>query len=69
MAVAHALTFPGAVHQDRPVRGQQTTAWLYFLWHGGFPLLVIGYALLRSRETQPGRRAAARCVGSWPASG
>src|SRR5581483_5298181 len=25
----------------------QTTAWLYMFWHGGFPLLVIGYALLK----------------------
>ena len=25
--------------------GAQTTAWLYMLWHGGFPLAVIGYAL------------------------
>src|SRR5262249_32711511 len=27
--------------------GPQTTAWLYFLWHGAFPLFVIAYALLK----------------------
>jgi diguanylate cyclase (GGDEF)-like protein len=26
--------------------GAQTTAWLYFLWHGAFPVFVIAYALL-----------------------
>ncbi len=25
--------------------GPQSTAWLYMFWHGGFPLLVIAYAL------------------------
>ena len=53
MAVAHALTFPGLFSKTGLFAGQQTTAWLYFLWHGGFPLLVIGYALLRGRETDP----------------
>jgi hypothetical protein len=28
----------------------QTTAWLYVFWHGGFPLFVMGYALLRRHE-------------------
>jgi diguanylate cyclase (GGDEF)-like protein len=30
--------------------GPQTTAWLYFFWHGVFPLLVIAYALLNERR-------------------
>ncbi len=60
MAVAHALTFPGLFTRTGLFAGQQTTAWLYFLWHAGFPLLVIGYALLRSRETQPAARGGAR---------
>ncbi|MGA7983548.1 MAG: MASE4 domain-containing protein [Burkholderiales bacterium] len=64
MAVAHALTFPGLFTRTGLFAGQQTTAWLYFLWHGGFPLLVIGYALLRSRETQaqPPRGGALRGI-------
>ncbi|WP_235965193.1 response regulator [Caenimonas soli] len=48
MAVAHALSFPGLFAAGGLFgAGRQTTAWLYFLWHGGFPLFVIGYALLK----------------------
>jgi len=35
--------------------GPQTTAWLYFFWHGGFPLFVAAYALLKDRPHQAGR--------------
>ena len=47
MAVAHGLTFPGLFTPTGLFAGQQTPAWLYFLWHGGFPPLGIRYALLR----------------------
>lgn len=48
MAVFHALSFPGLFSQTGLLgAGPQTTAWIYFLWHGGFPLLIIVYALLR----------------------
>ena len=48
MAVVHALTFPGLFAPTGLLgAGPQTTAWLYMFWHGGFPLLVIGYALLK----------------------
>ena len=48
MALAHALSFPGLFSpQGLLGAGGQTTAWLYFLWHGGFPLFVLAYALLR----------------------
>ena len=47
MAVAHLLSFPGLFSPGLLGSGPQTTAWLYFLWHGGFPLFVIGYALSR----------------------
>jgi signal transduction histidine kinase len=54
MAVAHALSFPGLFAQTGLLgAGGQTTAWLYFLWHGGFPLLVIAYALLAGRKIGP----------------
>jgi PAS domain S-box-containing protein len=47
MAIAHALSFPGLfAPQGLLGSGPQTTAWLYFLWHGGFPLFVIAYAML-----------------------
>ncbi len=54
MAVAHGLTFPGLFAPTGLLgAGPQTTAWLYMFWHGGFPVLVIAYALLKDegRET------------------
>ena len=54
MAVAHALTFPGLFTPAGLFAGQQTTAWLYFLWHGGVSLLVMSYALLAGREGDAG---------------
>jgi PAS domain S-box-containing protein len=50
-AVLHALTFPGLFAPAGLLNaGPQTTPWLYMVWHGGFPLLVIGYALLKDRD-------------------
>jgi len=56
MAVSHALSFPGLFSPTGLLgAGPQTTAWLYFFWHGGFPLFIIAYALLKSdgRESGP----------------
>jgi signal transduction histidine kinase len=54
MAVAHELSFPGLFAPSGLLgSGPQTTAWLYFLWHAGFPLLVIAYAATRSDGTRP----------------
>jgi two-component system, sensor histidine kinase and response regulator len=51
MIVPHALSFPGAFTPTGLLGAKmQTTAWLYVFWHGGFPLLVMGYALLRRRQ-------------------
>src|SRR5712691_5564193 len=51
MAIAHALSFPGLFAPAGLIgAGPQTTAWLYFLWHGGFPLTVIAYALLMNEN-------------------
>lgn len=50
MAVAHMLSFPGLFTPTGLLgAGDQTTAWLYMFWHTGFPLAVIGYALLKDR--------------------
>lgn len=50
MAISHALSFPGLFAPAGLLgSGPQTTAWIYFLWHGGFPLFVIAYALLKDR--------------------
>ena len=51
MTVSHALTFPGLFSPTGLLgAGPQSTAWLYELWHVGFPLIVIAYALLGGRE-------------------
>jgi len=51
MAAAHLASFPGLFRPGGLLgSGPQTTAWLYFLWHGVFPMLVLGYALLKRRE-------------------
>jgi hypothetical protein len=50
IAVIHALTFPGLFSPTGLLgAGPQTTAWLYMFWHGGFPIFVMAYALLKSR--------------------
>jgi PAS domain S-box-containing protein len=53
MATVHALTFPGLFAEGGLLgAGGQSTAWLYMAWHGGFPLLVICYALMRGRDSR-----------------
>jgi PAS domain S-box-containing protein len=49
MVIPHTLSYPGLFAEFGllPSSGQKTTAWLYMLWHGGFPLVVIAYALLK----------------------
>ncbi len=47
ITVPHALSFPGVFSPTGLLgAGPQSTAWIYMFWHGGFPLLVIAYALL-----------------------
>jgi signal transduction histidine kinase len=49
MATAHALSFPGLFGPEGVIGGGgQTTAWIYFLWHGGFALFIVGYAICES---------------------
>jgi signal transduction histidine kinase len=55
LAVAHELSFPDAFSATGLLgAGPQTTAWLYMLWHAGFPLFVIAYALLKGRHVGSG---------------
>jgi PAS domain S-box-containing protein len=50
-AVAHALTFPGLFTPSGLLgAGTQTTVWLYMIWHGVFPLCVLGYALSKPTD-------------------
>ena len=50
-AAVHALTFPDLFAPSGWLNaGPQTTAWLYMIWHGVFPLCVVGYALSKSGD-------------------
>src|SRR6267154_4351009 len=53
-ATVHALTFPGLFAPTGLLgAGSQTTVWLYMIWHAGFPLLSLGYALTKDRDGGP----------------
>ncbi len=50
MIIPHALTFPGVFSPTGLLdAGEQTTAWLYVFWHGGFPIFVLAYAWFGGR--------------------
>ncbi|APO52033.1 histidine kinase [Bradyrhizobium sp. CCBAU 45394] len=50
-ALVHALTFPGLFTPTGLFgAGGQTTVWLYMIWHGGFPVFVLGYAWLKEAD-------------------
>lgn len=50
-AVMHALTFPNLFAAGGLLNaGPQTTPWLYMVWHGGFPLFVLGYAVFKDED-------------------
>src|ERR1700716_1843393 len=45
------LTFPGVFTPGGLLgAGLQSTNWLYILWHVGFPMFVIAYALLKDAD-------------------
>ena len=49
------LTFPGVFAPGGLLgAGLQSTGWLYILWHAGFPMFVIAYALLK--DADPAKR-------------
>ena len=55
VAIPWMLTFPGVFTPGGLLgAGLQSTAWLYLLWHTGFPTFVIAYALLK--DSDPGKR-------------
>jgi signal transduction histidine kinase len=65
MALLHELSFPGLFAPAGLLWANgQTTAWIYFLWHLGFPLAVIGFALSAERPL----RGAAAGVTRWAAA-
>src|SRR5215475_3400580 len=52
--IPYSLTFPGVFAPMSVIGDLQSTAWLFDLWHVGFPLFVIAYALLK--DAWPGKR-------------
>jgi signal transduction histidine kinase len=53
MALPHMASFPGLFSGNGLLgSGPQTSAWLVALRHGGFPLFVIGYALVKGHEAR-----------------
>jgi len=67
MAIAHTLSFPGLFTPTGGLgAGTQTTAWIYMMWHGAFPLAVIAYACARppdeGRRPKAPWRSALLCV-------
>src|SRR5215510_8574066 len=51
IVVAHALAFPGAFTPTGVLgAGPQSAVWLYWFWHSGLPLALIGYALLKDTD-------------------
>jgi signal transduction histidine kinase len=65
MAVPHELSFPRLFAPEGLIgAGPQTTAWLYMIWHAGFPLAVIGYSLLRDsgRVRRTGLATSSACA-------
>jgi hypothetical protein len=50
MTIPHLLTFPGAVLSDQSliVTSNQSAAWIYLLWTGGFALLTFFSVLLEA---------------------
>src|SRR4030088_3173679 len=55
MLIPWMLTFPGIFTPGGLLgAGLQSTTWIYILWHAGFPMFVIAYALLK--DTDPAKR-------------
>jgi PAS domain S-box-containing protein len=70
IALVHALTFPGLFAPTGLLEaGPQTTVWLYMIWHGGFPLLVTGYALTKDSGARVSSAPARAILASAIATG
>ena len=54
MAIAWFLMFPGVFASEGLIGGIQGRAYIYFLWHAGFPIFVIVYAL--TKDADPKKR-------------
>jgi signal transduction histidine kinase len=65
IVVSHILTFPGAFSPTGLLgAGAQTAGWLYFAWHFGFPVAVVGYVLLKDEKSPVRHSAGSAIVGT-----
>ena len=65
IVIPYALTFPGVYSPTGLLgAGLQTPSWLYWFWHLGLPIAVIGYALLKDVDRKTGAAQGAR-VGCY----
>jgi signal transduction histidine kinase len=68
IVIPHALTFPGAFTATGLLgAGLQSSVWLYFFWHIGFPAAVLAYAWLKHRPDDAKRTSTASEIG-WSAA-
>jgi len=65
IVVAHALAFPGAFSRSGLFgAGLQSAIWLYWFWHAGLPLAVIGYALAKNTARAVSGRLTRIAIGA-----
>ena len=65
IVIAHALAFPGAFSPTGLFgAGLQSAVWLYWFWHSGLPLAVIGYVMLRDEDHAISARTARLAIGA-----
>jgi PAS domain S-box-containing protein len=66
--IPHTLSFPGLFAPNGLMgSGPQTTVWLFMLWHGGFPLLIMLYAWVK-QDDRPLARPGAAMLGTMAAA-
>ena len=49
--IPFVLVFPGVFVPGNLMGGLQSTSWVWLSWHAGFPMFVIGYALLKEADS------------------
>ncbi len=64
--IPYALVFPGVLVPGNLVGGMQSTSWVYFIQHAGFPLFVIALCLAKGCGSQQANLAGHRACGNRP---
>jgi signal transduction histidine kinase len=61
--LVHAFVFPGAFSQTGLFgAGLQSAVWIYWTWHAGLPLAIIGYVLAKNRKRAPTPQVAGQSI-------